>query len=147
MALCFDAFAWSLVPSNAMCHSFTKPARRQSVKTCYKQVDQRGQMLLTEVTDRPEIRPLVRRQHLNDHVLVQFLDNLARGGNPHSVGIAQHLHQQLGMVGSRSTGDAPIGLENGCQVQFLHEIQQEIRQVRLGQPLLRRWGQQPQRGA
>lgn len=109
-----------------------------------KQVGQSGQMLFPKVADRPEIRPLVRRQDPKGHILLQFPRNLPRRRNPHGVGIEQHLHQQLRMIRGRAAHHPAIGRQDGMEVQGLHQIRQEVRQVLLRQPVARRRRQQQQ---
>lgn len=101
-------------------------------------------MLLPKVTEDPEIRLLVRREHPKGHLLLQLPCNPPRGRNPHGIGVQQHLHQQLRMIGWGTTRHAAIGGKDGGKIQFLHQVRQKLRQVVVRQPVA--WGrrQQPQ---
>ena len=110
----------------------------------HEQVGQRGQMLLAEVTDRPEIRPLVRREDAKRHILFQLAGNLPRSRYAHGVGIEQNRDQHPRIVGGIAARHPTIGLEDRRQVQFGDQIRDEVGQVVLWQPLPQRRRQQPQ---
>ena len=109
----------------------------------HEQIGQGRQLLLAKVADGPKIWPLVGRQHSKGHVLFPFPCHLPRGGNPHGIGREQDLDQHPRMVRHGTTGDAAIGPQNRGEIQLIHEIGQEIGQVLLWQPRLRRGGPPP----
>ena len=62
MALCLEALALTLVPSNATWPSLTSPARWHRASTCRKRPDSAAKWSLRKVGDGAEIRRVVGGQ-------------------------------------------------------------------------------------
>ena len=87
---------------------------------------------------------LVGRQHPVGDLLVGRALNLTRGRLPHAVGVEPELHHHRRVVRRLPAPIALVGRDDRRQIERLHHIADEQRQVAFGEPVTQSWGQQEQ---
>jgi hypothetical protein len=112
------------------------------VQNLHEQRPERVQVAPPELADPRVVRVAARREHPEGHVLVRPSLDLPRRPHAHAVPVQeqrQHHHRVVRRVAPLL---ALVRRLDGRQVERLHQIQHEVGEVVLGQPLLRRRWQQ-----
>ncbi|MNR09366.1 hypothetical protein D3C85_1255630 [compost metagenome] len=107
--------------------------------------EQRRQLLQVqrpEVRERAVRRVVLCRQHPQGHIFVQLGRQLARAEGAGGVTVDQHLdhHGRVERLVARPALGIP-GVE-GAQIQAVHAVADEVRQMPFGQPVLKGVGKQ-----
>src|ERR1017187_4673695 len=99
-----------------------------------KQFLQRGDVNLTKVRDRPEVRLVARRQHFERDVFLQPLLYPTRTEHPRAVAVYQQLRHQLWIVRRLPPLLLLVHPVDGRQIQLVDDITDEVHQVVFLQP-------------
>ena len=108
----------------------------------HEQVAEFLQAQRAEVADRAMRGEVARAQHPEGYVLVQLACDLARAEHTSGVAIQQHLdhHRRVERLIARAV--LLVARVECAQVEPVHRVVDEVRQVPFGQPFLHRFGQQ-----
>ena len=95
-------------------------------------------MPLAEVTDGAEVRDVFTHNHPEGHVGFTAGHQAAGGEGAGGIAVQEERDQHGGMIGRLASVLGLIGLEERLEIHLGDDIQEEVDQVVLGQPVPRR---------